>query len=159
MANDINGISPTATLHRFRTGLYLAFTRWADALFELTIIANGNLWCPCTPPALLQIGPLARAPSAADTATHDTATTEATRYKLGWITVDDPDGYHRVTCPAVAHKLRCPHRPDSMTLNLDRPEVLTPPEHPPRCCTQQTITVPPDINAKTAQKHDYPGPA
>ena len=26
------------------------------------------------------------------------------------------------------------------------------------CCTQQTITVPPSINAKTAQKHDYPSP-
>ena len=46
-----------------------------------------------------------------------------------------------------------------MALTLDRPEVLTPPEHPPRCCTQTAITVPPEINAKTPQKHDYPGPA
>ncbi len=46
-----------------------------------------------------------------------------------------------------------------MTLGLDRPEVLEPPEHPPPCCTQQTLTVPPEINAKTAQRHDYPGPA
>ena len=30
-----------------------------------------------------------------------------------------------------------------MTLDRDRPEILTPPEHPPACCTQQTITVPP----------------
>jgi len=30
------------------------------------------------------------------------------------------------------------------------------PEHPPACCTQQTITVPPQTCAKTAQKHDYP---
>ena len=37
-----------------------------------------------------------------------------------------------------------------------RPEILQPPEHPPACCTQQTITVPPEVNAKTAQKHDYP---
>ena len=37
-----------------------------------------------------------------------------------------------------------------------RPEILTPPGHPPACCTQQTITVPPEVNAKTAQKHDYP---
>jgi hypothetical protein len=47
------------------------------------IIANGNLSCPATPPALLQLGP-------------------------------------------------------------------------PACCTQQTITVPPQTCAKTAQKHDYP---
>jgi hypothetical protein len=36
--------------------------------------------------------------------------------------------------------------------------VLQAPEHPPACCQQQTITVPPSINAKTAQKHDYPSP-
>jgi hypothetical protein len=45
-----------------------------------------------------------------------------------------------------------------MLLSRDRPEILTPPEHPPACCTQQTLTVPPDIAAKTRQKHDYPSP-
>ena len=30
--------------------------------------------------------------------------------------------------------------------------------HPPACCAQQTITVPPDVAAKTRQKHDYPSP-
>ena len=34
-----------------------------------------------------------------------------------------------------------------------------PPEHPQACCTQQTITVPPEVIAKTAQKHDYPSAA
>ena len=43
-----------------------------------------------------------------------------------------------------------------MTLDRNRPEILTPPEHPPACCQQQTITVPPDVAAKTRQKHDYP---
>jgi hypothetical protein len=123
------------------------------------IIANGNLYCPCTPPALLQIAPLARAATSAETATHDTATTEAAHYKLGRHSTNDPDGYHRVTCPAAAGKLRCPLRPSSMTLPLDRPEILNPPQHPPACCAQTTITVPPQVNAKTAQKHDYPGPA
>ncbi len=46
-----------------------------------------------------------------------------------------------------------------MTLDRQRPEILTPPEHPPACCTQQTITVPPSVTAKTAQKHDYPSKA
>jgi hypothetical protein len=27
------------------------------------------------------------------------------------------------------------------------------------CCSQQTLTVPPEVNAKTAQKHDYPSAA
>jgi hypothetical protein len=53
-------------------------------------------------------------------------------------------------------KIRCPLRPASMTLDRDRPEILQPPQHPRACCAQQTITVPPDVLAKTAQKHDYP---
>ena len=56
-------------------------------------------------------------------------------------------------------KIRCPLRPASMTLDRDRPEILSPPEHPQACCAQQTITVPPDVLAKTAQKHDYPSAA
>jgi hypothetical protein len=56
-------------------------------------------------------------------------------------------------------KIRCPLRPSSMTLDRDRPEILTPPGHPPACCTQQTITVPPEVTARTAQKHDYPSAA
>ena len=46
-----------------------------------------------------------------------------------------------------------------MTLDRDRPEILTLPGNPQACCAQQTITVPPGILAKTAQKHDYPSAA
>jgi hypothetical protein len=56
-------------------------------------------------------------------------------------------------------KIRCPLRPASMTLDRQRPEILAPPEHPQDCCTQQTITVPPQVAAKTRQKHDYPSAA
>ncbi len=80
---------------------------------------------------------------------------ELSRYKLGRISATDADGYHRVACPAVLGKLRCPLRADSIALTLDHPEVLAPPEHPPACCTQSTITVPPQVNAKTAQRQDY----
>jgi len=62
-------------------------------------------------------------------------------------------------CPAAMGKVRCPLRPASMTLDRDRPEILQLPEHPQACCTQLTITVPPEVNAKTAQKHDYPSQA
>ena len=123
------------------------------------IISNGNLYCPATPRALLELRPLARDATREQAASHDTRTTELARYKLSRITSDDPDGYHRVTCPAAMGKTRCPLRPASMTLYRDRPEILTPPEHPPTCCTQQTLTVPPDTLAKTAQKHDYPSAA
>jgi hypothetical protein len=46
-----------------------------------------------------------------------------------------------------------------MAPDRDRPEILQPPEHPPACCAQQTITVPADALSKTAQKHDYPSAA
>jgi hypothetical protein len=123
------------------------------------IIANGNLYCPATPRTLLELGPLARDATPGQAAAHDTQSAELARHKLGRITSDDADGYHRVACPAVTGKIRCPLRPASMTLDRDRPEILTPPGHPPACCQQQTITVPPDIAAKTRQKHDYPSAA
>ena len=113
------------------------------------IIANGNLYCPCTPRTLPELGPLARTATRDQAADHDRKTAELARYKLGRITRDDADGYHRVACPAVMGKIRCPLRPASMRLDRDRPEILTPPEHPQACCTQQTITVPADVNAKT----------
>ena len=111
------------------------------------IIANGNLYCPATPQTLLHLGPLAPAATPDDTAAHDTRTAELARHKLGRLTADDADGYHRVTCPAAMGKLRCPLRPDSMTLDRSRPEILTPPQHPPprrRRAAAQNQEAPPE---------------
>jgi hypothetical protein len=126
---------------------------------EGAIISNGNLYCPQTPRVLLELGPLARTATPDQAAGHDRKTAELARHKLGRITRDDADGYHRVQCPAAMGKIRCPLRPASMRLDRNRPEILTPPEHPQACCAQQAITVPPDVLAKTAQKHDYPSAA
>jgi len=123
------------------------------------ICANGRLYCPATPRPLLDIQPLARAATPEQTAAHDQRSGELARYKLSPISRHDRDGYHRVICPAAQGKLRCPNRPASLTLPHDRPTIPDPPEHPPACCSQQTITVPPSMNAKTAQKHDYPSAA
>ncbi len=123
------------------------------------VIANGNLYCPQTPRRLPELGPPARTATKEQAAGHDRETAELARYKLGRLTADDADGYHRVQCPAATGKIRCPLRPASMTLDRDRPEILQPPEHPRACCAQQTITVPPHVLAKTAQKHDYPSAA
>jgi len=122
------------------------------------IIANGRLYCPATPRPLLELAPLPPAATAEDTAAHDRQAAELSRHKLGRLTSDDADGHHRVICPATAGKIRCPLRPESMKLPRDRPEILTPPQHPPACCTQHTVTVPPQVAAKTRQKHDYPSP-
>jgi hypothetical protein len=123
------------------------------------IIANGCLYCPATPKPLLDLVPLPPGAKPAETAAHDQQTTELARYKLGVHAADDADGYRRHICPAAAAKIRCPLRPESMKLDRSRPEILTPPSHPPACCTQQTITAGPDVAAKTRQKHDYPSQA
>jgi hypothetical protein len=123
------------------------------------IIANGCLYCPKTPPALLELTPLPPGASTADIAAHDQQTAELARYKLGVHAGEDADGYRRLACPAVTGKIRCPHRPESMKLDRGRPEILTPPGHPPACCTQQTITAGPGVAPKTRQKHDYPSQA
>jgi hypothetical protein len=133
--------------------------RGAKGTHQGAVIANGSLYCPCTPRALLELGPLARTATPAQAAAHDAKTAEASRYKLGRLTRDDADGYHRVACPAAAGKVRCPLRPASMRLDRDRPEILQPPQDLQACCAQQTITVPADVLAKTAQKHDYPSAA
>jgi hypothetical protein len=75
-----------------------------------------------------------RSPSATkqQAAGHDRKTTKLARYKLGRITADDADGYHRVACPAAMGKIRCPLRPASMLLDWDRPKILAPPGKPAR---------------------------
>lgn len=120
--------------------------------------SNGNLYCPATPPSLLDLSPLPRGASVEQTETHDQNCSQLAAYKLSPISGYDNDGYRRVICPAAAGRIRCPLRPASMTLSYSHPTISQPPEHPPVCCTQKTITVPPHVNAKTAQKHDYPSP-
>jgi hypothetical protein len=120
---------------------------------------NGNLYCPETPGPLLALSSLPRGASSAEVTAHDLKCDELSRYKLGRISRDDADGYHRVMCPAAMGKLRCPLREASMTLPLRLPEILEPPTLPPVCCVQATITVPVTVNAKTAQLHDYPSKA
>jgi len=132
------------------------YDRGPKGTFAGAIASNGNLYCPATPQALLELSPLARSATTDDIKAHDQMTAEASRYKLGRISADDQDGYHRVACPAEMGKVRCPLREESLGLSHQRPEVTGPPDHQPRCCTQRTITVPPEVAAKTAQKHDYP---
>jgi hypothetical protein len=129
--------------------------RGTRGTYEGAIAWNGNLYCPATPRALFDLGPLGRGASPAQTSAHDERCAELGRYKLGRISAPDSDGFHRVSCPALTGKVRCPLRGASMALDFSRPEVTSVPEHPPSCCTQQTITVAPSVNAKTAQRHDY----
>jgi hypothetical protein len=122
------------------------------------IINNGNLYCPATPKPLLDLSPLPPGASDEQLAALDQQCAELARYKLSPLAGPDPDGYRRLACPAAADKLRCPLKPASLTFTHQHPTITDPPEHPPVCCTQKTITVPPSVAAKTAQKHDLPSP-
>ena len=131
--------------------------RGTQGTHEGAILWNGNCYCPMTPVGLFDLSPLAKGTSHEEVADFDRRLGELSRYKLGRTAALDADGYERVACPAAMGKVRCPARPASMSASLERPEILSAPEHPPTCCAQQTITVPPSVNAKTAQKHDYMG--
>jgi hypothetical protein len=54
-----------------------------------------------TPRVLLEPGPLTRSATPEEAAAHDARTAELARYKLGRLTADDADGYHRAACPAA----------------------------------------------------------
>jgi hypothetical protein len=118
-------------------------------------VCNGALYCPATPAALFTLAPPPRGASAEEIAAHDARADELARYRLVRLSRPDADGYHRVACPALAGKLRCPARESSMSLGFERPEVAEPPSPAPPCCLQQSLTVPPTVGAKTAQRHDY----
>ena len=127
--------------------------------FEGAIAANGALFCPATPEALLNLGPLKRGATKEETAAHDARFAELSRFKLSALSAPDADGYQRVVCPAAAGKVRCPHKAASLALSFEHPSVSHPPTELPRCCAQVSITVAPQVNEKTRQKHDYAGPA
>jgi hypothetical protein len=133
--------------------------RGTQGTFAGAICFNGNLYCPSAPEELFKLGPLARGASAEEIDAHDIKTAELARYKFGRISCDEGDGYGRVACPAVLGKVRCPKRPASLSLANNRPEILHPSAEPAKCCQQHTLTVPPSVNAKTRQKHDYPSQA
>jgi len=132
--------------------------RGTKGTFGGAVVWNGELYCPATPPAFFGLGPLPRGATCEERDAHDRAFHELSSYRLSRISADDSDGYHRVICPAVAGKIRCPLRPASMSRPYDRPEVASAPGHLPTCCSQQTMTIAPSVAEKTAQRHPYPGP-
>ena len=127
--------------------------------FEGAVICNGQLYCPKTPPGLLSLGPLTRGAQQQQAADHDRKCEELACYRFSVVTAPDGEGYQRFSCPAATGKCRCVLKPTSMALSNDRPSVLGPPGNEERCCRQQTITVPPQVNEKTRQAHAYPSAA
>jgi len=145
------GADPVMDLHPFDRG--------PKGTFEGTLCANGSLYCPCVPERLLSLGPLVRGSPEEVVASHDRSCAELERYRFAPLARADAEGYERVMCPASAGKLRCPLVEASLNLSFAHPSVTEPPHSPPRCCRQRSITVAPNVNDKTRQKHPYPSPA
>src|ERR1035438_5485247 len=92
--------------------------RGTQGTYGGAICFNGALYCPATPRALFLIEPLSRQASEEETKVHDAHSAELQRYKLGKTSACDADGYHRVACPAVLSKVRCPVREASLALSF-----------------------------------------
>ena len=144
------GAEPVMDLHPFDRG--------PKGTFEGAVCANGSLYCPCVPERLLALGPLVRGAPEKAMAAHDRSCAELEHYRLAPLARPDKEGYERVMCPAAAGKLRCPLVEASLNLSFSHPSVTEAPSSPPRCCRQRSITVAPQVNDKTRQKHPYPSP-
>jgi hypothetical protein len=121
--------------------------------------ANGRLYCPATPKALLELGPLPRAASTEHTALRDAQCAELARYKLSPITRPDPQRLPPRRLPRRAGQAPLPPTPridHAPTRPADRDQ---PTRAPARLLHPAHDHRPPTVNAKTAQKHDYPSPA
>ena len=144
------GAEPVMDLHPFDRG--------PKGTFEGAVCANGSLYCPCVPERLLALGPLVRGAPEKAVAAHDRSCAELEHYRFAPLARPDKEGYERVMCPAAAGKLRCPLVGASLNLSFSHPSVTQAPSSPPRCCRQRSITVAPQVNDKTRQKHPYPSP-
>ncbi|MDQ3416052.1 MAG: hypothetical protein M3474_02920, partial [Actinomycetota bacterium] len=146
------GIDPVADLHANQYG-----PRGTHAGAR---IVAGTPHCPAMPAAFDTIhrpDRLVQTP-ALDTFTADIQRRE--QWALRRVAGPDRDGKERYECPARAGKLRCPLQPGSLALPLANPTVLTPPdiETAPTCCSQRTITVPGEVDAKARQRHYWGSP-
>jgi len=123
------------------------------------VISNGNLYCPSTPADLVDLEPLTKGAGKEEAVAHEGLVQERARFKLGVIARPDRRATTRVMCPALLGKVRCPRRPESLSLDYTHPDIAVVPAGTPSCCVQKTLSVPVEIWAKTSQRIDYPSDA
>jgi hypothetical protein len=139
------GIDPVLDLHATQYG-----PRGSHAGAR---IVTGVPHCPAMPPSFDTIKRPERLAESPALEVFITDITRREQWAFRRAAGPDITGKERYECPAQAGKLRCPLQPKSMTLPLALPKVMSPPEDPPACCEQRTITVPGDIDAKSRQRH------
>lgn len=124
---------------------------------EGALVVDGDLYCPALPKPFHHLEPpTVHAPRKTIEAFQ---TKIEIRRKYGFKKLarrPDKDGYMRMQCPAAAGKIRCPYQPKSLQLPFDKPTVSEPPAAKPKCCSQQTITVPPIVAIKPLARPQQP---
>lgn len=110
--------------------------------------------CPATPAGLDVIKRPERLADGPEIDAFVDAISRRERWAFRRVNTADTTGKERYECPARAGKVRCPLITASMTRPLALPTVIGPPAvNPPTCCTQRTITMPGDVDAKSRQRH------
>lgn len=125
------------------------------------IQVEGAWYCPSMPEALINATKDLRA-GKIDKAIYSKRIELRRRYLARPNTSPDPEGHQRYLCPAAgACTARCPLKEKSERREGDlvqiRPsrDLL---ENPPPCCTQETVTIPPEAGARFAQALQYASP-
>ncbi|MDE3087123.1 MAG: hypothetical protein KGJ77_10215, partial [Acidobacteriota bacterium] len=96
-----------------------------------------------------------------DEPTYRARLVERRNYLARFKGVPGEDGHYRLMCPAASNWLmaRCDNKPVSISsktsgkLRIRLTSRLT--DNPPSCCTQQSVTMPPEAGAKFAQQLLY----
>jgi len=116
------------------------------------VMVDGAFYCPAMPEALVTASADKRA-GRADEETSSERISARRSWRLVRKEGPDADGYERFACPAQGPHphLACPLRPEAAARALGKVPVLSPPELPPKVCTQSAVTVAPDIGARHRQ--------
>jgi len=140
------GVQPVLDLHATQYG--------AHGTHEGARIITGVPHCPATPPGLDTIKRPDRLADGPDVDAFIDQISRREQWAFRRITSADAGGKERFECPARAGKVRCALFKPSMAKPFALPTVSHPPaDHPPRCCSQRTITVPGDVDPKSRQHH------
>ena len=109
------------------------------------VLVDGCFYCPAMPEALVSASGDHRA-GTIDEATFTARLKARASYRLVRKSGPDADGYERYSCPAVGGHphVVCPLRPTSSAA-VGKIPVLSAPLQPPKVCTQQAITIAPDV--------------
>jgi Transposase DDE domain len=139
-------ITPVLDLHPTQYG--------ARGTHDGARMITGVPHCPATPAGLDTIKRPDRLCDSTELDEFVAAISRRERWAFRRVTNADTTGKERYECPARAGKVRCPLHKPSMSKPLALPTVIHPPvDNPPTCCTQRTITVPGEVDAKLRQHH------